>query len=287
VQHHVTDGYFQLMGIRVLSGRTFVDEDRYSETQLVGDAPPGQGVVVVSETTARTLWPGRTAIGQALWLPDYDRASWREVVGVVEDIQFRSVGEAPAMHVFVPWTQSPTQRARLLVKIAGDVAAMTPVVRSLAQQVSLGANVDQLATLDTLVSRATAQPRFTSRLVAAFGVLSLLLAGVGTYGTLSFMVGTRRREIGIRIALGASRARVLRTVLWRGLAPAAAGAFVGGAAAVALARAFRALLFSVTSLDSMSIAGAVAIVLLVATGAAFGPASMAARTDPAQSLRAE
>ena len=111
---------------------------------------------------------------------------------------------------------------------AGDVAAIAPVVRSVAQQMSIGSNFDQVAPLDALVARATAQPRFTSRVVAAFGILALVLAGVGIYGTLSFMVGTRRREIGIRMALGASRERVLRTVLWRGLAPAAAGALVGG-----------------------------------------------------------
>ena len=152
---------------------------------------------------------------------------------------------------------------------------------------SIASNFDQVAPLDALVARATAQPRFTSRVVAAFGILALVLAGVGIYGTLSFMVGTRRREIGIRMALGASRERVLRTVLWRGLAPAAAGAVLGGAMAVAVARTFRALLFNVTSLDPVSLVGAVATLMLVATGAAVGPAAAAARTDPAQSLRAE
>jgi len=204
-----------------------------------------------------------------------------------EDIQFRAIGEQPALHVFVPWTQFPTGRPRLLVKASGDAAAIAPVVRSVAQQISIGSNLDQVAPLDALVSRATAQPRFTRRVVAAFGILALVLAGVGIYGTLSFMVGTRRREIGIRMALGASRERVLRTVLWRGLAPAAAGAVVGGTAAVALARTFRALLFNVTSLDPLSLGGAVAVLLLVATAASLGPATLAARTDPAQSLRAD
>jgi ABC-type antimicrobial peptide transport system permease subunit len=101
------------------------------------------------------------------------------------------------------------------------------------------------------------------------------------------MVGTRRREIGIRMALGASRERVLRTVLWRGLEPAAAGAVLGGAMAVAVAQTFRALLFNVTSLDPVSLAGAVSVLMLVATLAALGPAVAAAATDPAQSLRAE
>ena len=287
VQHNVSDGYFRLMGIRLLGGRGFEAADRLTEAQLIGEQPSERGVAVVSESTARTLWPERPAIGQTLWLPDADRSAWREVVGVVEDIQFHAIGERPALHVFVPWTQSPTQRPRLLVKASGDVAAIAPVVRSVAQQISIGSNFDQVAPLDALVSRATAQPRFTSRVVAAFGILALVLAGVGIYGTLSFMVGTRRREIGIRMALGASRERVLRTVLWRGLAPAAAGALFGSGAAVALARTFRALLFNVTSLDPLSLGGAVAVLLLVATVASLGPAALAARTDPAQSLRAD
>jgi predicted permease len=287
VQHNVSDGYFRLMGIRLLGGRGFEAADRLSEAQLNGEQPTERGVAVVSESTARTLWPDRPAIGQALWLPDVDRAAWREVVGIVEDIQFHAVGERPALHVFVPWTQSPTQRPRLLVKGNGDIAAIASVVRSAAQRMSITSNFDQVASLDWLVARATAQPRFTSRVVATFGLLALVLAGVGIYGTLSFMVGTRRREIGIRMALGASRERVVRTILWRGLGPAAAGALIGGAAAVGLARTFRALLFNVTSLDPLSLGGAIGVLLLVATGAALGPASLAARTDPAQSLRAE
>ena len=167
VQHNVSDGYFRLMGIRLLGGRGFEAADRLTEAQLIGEQPTERGVAIVSESTARTLWPDRPAIGQALWLPDIDRAVWREVVGVVEDIQFHAVGERPALHVFVPWTQSPAQRPRLLVKASGDAAAIAPIVRSVAQQLSITSNFDQVAPLDALVSRATAQPRFTSRVVAS------------------------------------------------------------------------------------------------------------------------
>ena len=187
VQHSVSDGYFRLMGIRLLSGRGFEATDRLTEAQHIGDRPAERGVAVVSESTARALWPDRPAIGQTLSLPDADKAAWREVVGVVEDIQFRAIGEQPALHVFVPWTQFPTGRPRLLVKASGDAAAIAPLVRNVAQQISIGSNLDQVAPLDALVSRATAQPRFTSRVVAAFGILALVLAGVGIYGTLSFM----------------------------------------------------------------------------------------------------
>jgi predicted permease len=287
VQHSVSDGYFQIMGMRIVAGRTFNADDRLTEAQLIADQPAEFGVAVVTDSTARALWPGQPALGQALWLPDIDRVAWREVVGVVQDIQFRAVGETPALHVFVPWTQFPSGRPRLLVKGTGSGSALAPVVQSAAQQVSPGTRIDQIASLETLLTRATAQPRFTSAVVAAFGALALLLAGVGLYGTLSFMVGARLREIGIRMALGASRERVVTAVLGRGLLSAITGGVIGTGAAVVLARVFKALLFNVTSLDPVSLTGAAVALLLVAGIAAAGPAAAAARTDPARALRAE
>jgi ABC-type antimicrobial peptide transport system permease subunit len=144
-----------------------------------------------------------------------------------------------------------------------------------------------------LVARAaagwpeTAIRVFTSRVVAAFGTLALLLAAVGIYGTLSYLVGARTREIGIRLALGASRRGIRSTVLWRGVAPAICGGVIGVGIAIALARTFRSLLFHVPPLDGWSIGGGVAVLLGVATLAALGPAHRAARIDPVSALRAE
>ena len=287
VQHNVTDRYFELMNIRLIAGRTFGTADRFTESQLNYTEKVDRGVVIVSETTARTLWPDRPALGESLWVPDLDHVTWREVVGVVEDIQFQAVGEAPALHVFVPWTQWVTGRPRLVVKGGGSAASIAGVVRDVVESVHPGTKIDQVATLDALFSRATAQPRFTSRLVAAFGALALLLAAVGIYGTLSYLVGARTREIGIRLALGASQAGLMRHVLARGLVPALAGGCVGVALAVVLARTFRALLFGVEPLDLTSFAGGAALLLLVALAAAAGPARRASRVDPASALRAE
>ncbi len=283
VSHSVTDGYFDTMGIRLISGRTFGRDDRFNEQQHLGEAPRAKGVAVVSESAARLLWPGRSPLGEALWLPNIDTVPWREVIGVVEDIQFYSVGEAPIAHVFVPWTQFPTGGPQLVVRGTASIAA----VREIVQTVHPGTFVEQIASLDSLVARATAQPRFTTRLVAAFAALALMLAAVGIYGTLSYVVGARTREIGIRLALGASRRAIVANVARYGIVPAVAGGGIGVVAAVALVRAFRALLFGIEPVDPASFAGAATALLLVAVAAALGPAVRASRVDPSVALRAE
>lgn len=286
IAHSITDGYFETMGIRLLSGRAFGPGDRFSEAQHVGEAPRERGVAVVSESGARMLWPGRPAIGEALWLPNMDTVPWREVVGVVEDMQFYSVGEAPIAHVFVPWTQYPTGGPRLVVRL-GAHGPSIPAVREVIQAVHPGTYVEQVEPLDLLVSRAIAQPRFTTRLVVSFASLALVLAAVGIYGTLSYVVGSRTREIGIRLALGASRRAILTDVVRRGVLPAVTGGFAGLAVAVALVRTFRALLFGIEPVDPGSFAGGAVALLLVALAAALGPALRASRVDPAAALRAE
>jgi hypothetical protein len=285
---HITDGYFSLLGIRLVGGRGFDVRDRFSEPQLNWTTPSERGVVVVSEATARALWPGQPAIGQALWLPDGDNVLWREVVGIVEDIQVRDVGEVPALQVFVPWTQETTGRPRLLVKATtGPATAMVDTVRAVVQGVEPGTLIDRVVALEDLVSIATAEPRFTSRMVVAFGVLALGLAAVGIYGTLSYLVGTRTREIGIRLALGATPMDMLSDVLTRGLAPALVGSLIGLAAAIGLGHAFRSLLFGVEPVDPVSLVTGGVTLLAVALAAALGPAWRAARVDPVRVLGTE
>ena len=287
VQQNVTDGYFDLMGIRLLRGRVFGPADRFSAAQLTSPQPAERGVVIVSETTARTLWPHRPALGEALWLPGSDLTTWREVIGVVEDIQFHSVGESPALHVFVPWTQLSTGRPVLLVKSSTDDASMVNVIQGAARSAEPGTRIIQTTRLDALVSRATAQPRFATVVVSLFGGLALLLAAIGIHGTLSYLVATRRREIGIRLALGAPLGDVLSRTVTRGLAPAIAGALLGLPIAWALARVFATLLFQVGPFDAGSSFGGVLLLVLVAAVAALVPARRATKVDPAVALRAE
>jgi putative ABC transport system permease protein len=287
IRHNVSDAYFETMTIRLIAGRAFSPADRFSEPQVNRSEAVERGVAVVSETTARTLWPGESAIGKSLWLPDIDNVRWREVVGVVEDIQFQSVGEVPGLHVFVPWTQTSTGNPRLLVKATADAASVIPLVRRVVEEIERGTRIEAVAPMDTLYAAATAQPRFTMRLVGAFGTLALLLASVGIYGTLSYLVSTRRREIGIRLALGAKPSAVLATVLRRGAFPALCGGVLGVAAAVAVARVFRALLFEIDPLDPVSVATGGFVLMLAALVAALAPARRAARVDPTVALRSE
>ena len=289
VVHTASDGYFETMGMALTSGRSFGRGDRFSRAQLIGadGAERERGVAIVSESAARRLWPDRSALGQALWLPDIDNVKWREVIGVVEDIHFYAVGEDPSIHVFVPWTQFPSANPRLVVKGTGTAASMTAMVRAGIQEVGPGTHVDQIVLLEGLVSRATAQSRFTARVVALFGAASLLLAAVGIYGTLSYVVRVRRREIGIRLALGASRGAILSHTAWRGILPALGGGIVGLALAVGIARVFRTLLFEVSSIDGRSFTLSALLLVAVAVAAALGPARHASRVDPASTLRAE
>jgi predicted permease len=287
VRHSVTDGYFALMGVQLLEGRVFDARDRFNLSQLGPDSDNDRGVVIVSERVARTLWPGRTAIGEALWLPTADNVRWREVIGIVEDIQFHAVGEAPGMHIFVPYSQTPVPAVRLLVKRTGDGATVNAEIRQAAQAIAPGTRIDQVASFEDLVSRATSRPRFTARTVAASGVLALILASIGTYGTLSFIVAARTREIAIRMSLGESREAVVRDVLALGLTPVLLGCLVGMVVAAAIARAFASLFHQFEPLDVGSYAAGTTLLLLTSLVAAVAPAMRALRVNPSTSLHVE
>jgi predicted permease len=286
IRHSVSDGYFNVMGIRLVSGRLFDGVDRYNEAQLTGKAPRDRGVAIVSAQTARVLWPDRPALGESIWGAD-NVDGIREVVGVVEDIQFHAVGETPALHVFIPWTQAPTGRPRLLARARDLTPATIDSMRAVIERMEPDTRIESIVPLEDLVGNATAQPRFASRIVAGFGGLALVLAAVGVYGTLASLVRARRQELGIRIALGAPLNAIVSRVLVQAFVPAAVGALIGLGTAAALAGRFRALLFNIEPLDRSSYFFGAIILLLVALAAALAPALRASRIDPAQTLKAE
>jgi putative ABC transport system permease protein len=287
LRHVVSTGYFETMGITILEGRAFDASDRSTAAQLVGEArSPEAGVIIVSASTARLLWPGESALGQAIWLPDIDNVKWRRVIGVAEDVRFHGFADPPGLHVFVPWAQYPTGNPRIVVRGNSD-ADLVPLVRSVLQELAPGTRVDQVAPVAALAARATAQPRFTLEVVTLFSTLALVLAAVGIHGTLGYLVRARLREIGIRLALGATRAQIVRGTLRTGLLPALGGGLAGTAAAIGLARTFRSLFFGVTPVDGVSLLVGGGVLLAAALAAAIGPARLAARVDPAQALRTD
>jgi putative ABC transport system permease protein len=298
VVHHVTHAYFDVMDISLVAGRTFAASDRFSEARLTSAgimivnsirAGPSAGhVAVISQSVARTLWPGRSALGQIIRLPDFGtNAPPLEVVGVVEDLQFHAVGEQPTLHVFVPWTQENSANPFLLAKGSGDAASTLAAVRRVVEAVEPTTGIEHTTALETLVSRATAQPRFTARTVAAFGLLALVLAAIGIYGTLSYVVGARTRDIAVRLSLGASRSAVLPGLLRGSLLPVLGGGLIGVAIAAGLARTFEALLFQIEPLDAASFAGGAILLLAAVLAAALAPARRVLKVDPAAALRSE
>ena len=160
-------------------------------------------------------------------------------------------------------------------------------VGQIVGQVEPGTRVENVAMLESIVARATAQPRFTMRVVSGFGLVALLVAAVGIYGTLSYVVAARTREIGIRLALGASRGRITSSLMIRGVLPALAGGLIGTGVAIVLAAAFRSMFFETPTMDGASLTGGASLLLLVSIVAATGPALRAARVDPIVALRAE
>jgi len=272
--------YFATLGVPLAAGRELDERDR-------AGAP---GVVLVNEAFARVAWPGQEAIGkQVSTAPDGPAFT---VVGVVRDYHHADLREPPRPHLY--WAIEQQYRfgkdagtRQLLVRIAGPpapaVAAMRAVVRDLEPALPLF----DVATMSDHVTATFAEERQSAAVVGAFSGLALLLSAVGLFGVLAYTVGQRRREIGIRCALGARAGQVAAAVVRSGVLLAAIGIAVGLLVAAAASQALSSLLFDVTPLDGPTFAGIAALVLVVAAAASFGPARRAVRVDPAVALRGD
>jgi putative ABC transport system permease protein len=275
----VSDGYLGTMGIPLKSGRFFGASD------AEGAAP----VAVVNETMARLHFPGVDPVGKRFkWgRLDSERYPWREVVGVVGDVRHKSL-EAPSdPEVYMPLGQEAIRAAAFVLRTATDPATLAPAVRREVQALDSALPIYGLRTMDELLSGSLAQRRFNLWLLGLFASVALLLAAVGIYGVMSTMVGQRTREIGIRMALGARRADVLRMILGEGVGLVLVGVGIGLAGAIALSRALGSLLYEVSRTDPVTY-GAVAVVLVLAAAlACYVPARRAMGVDPMQALRYE
>ncbi|HEV8411354.1 MAG TPA: FtsX-like permease family protein, partial [Gemmatimonadaceae bacterium] len=243
--------------------------------------------ILVSETAARKLWPGEDPIGKraGIWQGGFDDGA--TVVGIVGDVRYHTIDSLPLADVYLPYAQSPVGRMMIFVHTSrGDPLALTPAVRRVVSGLVPGLPVFDVQSMATRAAVATAQARFSAFLLSLFAATALALAAIGIYGVMSFMVTQRTREIGIRMALGADRARVQRMVITEGLWLATAGAALGVGAAFGVTRILRSLLFDVKPGDPATYVSIVALLAVAAAIASWVPARRASKVEPTEALRA-
>jgi putative ABC transport system permease protein len=282
VKSAVSPEYFETLRIRVLRGRTFT----------AGDHRGSQPVLIVSESVSRRLWPDGGAIGKLMALKDDPRPEdWLTVVGVVEDVRQHGLRDAPAHAVYQPIAQVTNRfwmgYMTFLARTRGEAADTAPQMREALNLVDRNEAPESLATLEAVVDRTVAEPRFQARVVSLFSVLALFLAAIGLYGVLASSVLERRVEIGVRMALGANRMSVVRLVVQHTMALTALGVVLGLGGALALTRVLKTLLFNVAPTDISTFVGASAVLATLALAAAWLPARRASSIDPMTALRAE
>ena len=284
----VTPRYFETMGIPVRHGRGFADADRFTRELTNLDLPRLPGVAVINEAMARRFWPDVDPLGRTIVLfDDLTWASHRTIVGVVGDVHAEAVASPAAPTVYLPLAQHPGRGVSMVLRTDVPPERLAGSVAERLRAFDAAMSVSAVQPLDAVVGGALSRPRFTLLLVASFATLALVIASVGVFGVVGFLVTRRTHEIGIRMALGARPANVLWLVLREGLRPVVLGIVVGTAGAVAVAIAMRTLLYGLAPLDGVSFAAAAAVLLGSAIIAAARPVSRATGVDPLRSLRSE
>jgi predicted permease len=270
--------YFRVMGIPLLQGRSFSP----------GDVAATPRVAIISEAMAREYFPNQNPVGKRIifGFPP-DGGAPREIVGIVGDVRDVGLSQAPTAMMYVPYAQAPFWGAVVVVRSNLSVAAVADAIRRDARAIDKDLPVTDIAAMPEIVDASVAQPRFHTLLLVLFGALALILAAVGIYGVISYSVIQRTHEIGIRMSLGAQPDQVLRLVMGQGAKLALAGIVIGSAAALALTRLMRSLLFEVSPADPLTFAGIAAMLVAVALAACYLPARRAMRVDPMTALRYE
>ena len=272
----VTPGYFGLLQIPLLRGRLFGEQDGENAPQ----------VAVVNEAFARLYFPREDALGKRL-RRDREGAQWMTIVGVVANARTESLADADVPQIYVSLYQTFSHHLAIFARGTLDLAAIEKGVREQVQAVDGGLPVYGAQRLEETVSASLAQRRFSLQMVVLFALTALLLAAIGIYGVMSYMVATRTHEIGVRLALGAERSDIVAMVLRQGLRLALAGAAVGTVAAIAVARAMSGLLYGVRASDPLTFAGVALLLVGIGALACWLPARRAVRIDPMVALRCE
>ena len=284
--YNVGPDYLRVMGISLRRGRFFTAHDD-EKAPYVG---------VIDDVFANKYFPGQDPIGKRILLDGDDRKL--EIVGVVGHVKQWGLDaddtQPLRVQLYTAWMQTPDDFTRLapsgideVVRYKGDLATVTDAIRRTITQMSNQQIIYNPGTMESAISDSLAERRFAMMLLAAFAVLALLLASIGIYGVIAYVVGQRTQEIGIRMALGAHRLDVLRLMLWEGMRLALIGVAIGIAAGLALTRLMSKMLYGVSAADPLTFSGVAMVLLLVALAACYLPARRAAAIDPMQALRSE
>ena len=267
---------FKTLRVPMLSGSTFDARDRLD----------GPYRAVISNAMARALWPNRDPIGKRLRMPMFNGIS-PEVIGVVGDIHLMDARTPVRPTVYLADTKIPGEARDIVLRGAASIDGLAASLRSAVASIDPGVPVSRVTALDALVDRSLARDHFTALLLGAFAVVSLLLAGVGVYGVFAGDVAQRRKEIGIRVALGAPSGGVVRLVMRRAFARALLGVAIGTVAALIAANAMKSMLYGVGSTDPLSFGAVAVLLLLIAVAATLVPALRAARVSPLVAIRTD
>jgi putative ABC transport system permease protein len=275
----VTPRYFEAMKIRLSRGRLFEATDNEK----------GPLVVVVSESFAARVWPGEEPIGKRLQTfgsvgPAGPR--WQTVVGVVKDVRYREIEQA-RLDLYLPFRQAPLAVQDYVVRVSGDPLSIVPALKAAVSNIDHEISVERISTMEQAVTAVVAPPRFNMLVFAGFSVAALTFAAIGLSTVMVQAVRQRRREIGIRMALGATRGRVVGALVAEAASIIVAALTIGGLAAWGVTRVFQSLLFNVTPTDPATFVGVAVLLSGVALLAAYLPARSAAGIDPASTLRLE
>ena len=277
-QRMVGGRYFEAMRIPMRSGRDFTDQD-IAGTELV---------VIVDEFMANELWPGQEAVGKRIRFGDVNSTGpWRKVVGVAGRVKQYALGRDGRISVYLPHGQATTRALYVTVRSETDAASVMPAIQRELRAMDPNLPIYRMRPMSALVDASLAQHRFAMRGLIIFALVAVLLAAIGTYGVLAYVVAHGRREMGIRLALGATPGQVQALVMRQGLVVAAIGVVVGLVASVMLARALGHLVYGVGTTDPATYLAVGGVLALVVLAASFIPARRAARVDPAITLRAE
>jgi predicted permease len=272
----VSPNFFDLMEIPLLSGRSFTSRD--------ADTAPR--VAIINEAAARKYFPDENPVGRRFG-NSVENNSQNEIVGVLRDVKYDSVRDQAPPTMYVPYLQARPSSPIIAVRTTGNPSAATGAVREVVRQIDPNLPMTDVSTQLEQVERRFQQEKVFAQAYTLFGVVALLVASIGLFGLMSYSVSRRTNEIGIRMALGAQRFDVLRQVLWESMLLVAIGVVIGVAVALGAGRLVTTLLFGLAPNDVMTVAAAVAVMLVVSAFAGYLPARRASRVDPMVALHYE